>query len=173
MLVGSWLFYASTTRLGIPGAATFDAFTADLCAAVDLFRDVEARPRHCRLRRRHRDRARWITAFLADWAAFRLWAPFEAVLPSAGLFVFASLFGADQYRAGAAALFLAAVLVFLLLHRAWRLESSAAWIRATPSGSRALVGRRAARPLLVLGVATGLPYRARRSHHGLEGPRRR
>ena len=158
VLVGSWLFYASTTGLGVPGAATFDAFTADLRAAVDLFRDVEAPAEALPGFVAGTAIALWITAFLADWAAFRLWAPFEAVLPSAGLFVFASLFGADQYRAGAAALFLAAVLAFLLLHRAWRLESSAAWIRGDAQrGSRALVraGIGLAATALVLGAATG------------------
>ena len=76
-----------------------------------------------------------------------------------GLFVFASLFGADQYRAGAAALCSwPRSLVFLLLHRAWRLESSAAWMRGDAQrGSRALVraGVSLAAAALVAGAATG------------------
>ena len=158
VVVGGWLFYASTTRLGLPGSATLDAFTTDLRAALELFRDVEAPAEALPGFVAGSAIALWITAFLADWAAFRLWAPFEAVLPSAGLFVFASLFGADQYRAGAAAVFLASVLAFLLLHRAWRLESSAAWIRGDAQrGSRALVraGIGLAAAALVIGAATG------------------
>lgn len=158
VVLGSWLFYASTTRFGVPGIATFDAFTADLRAAIELFRDVEAPAEALPGFVAGTAIALWVTAFLADWAAFRLWAPFEAVLPSAGLFVFASLFGADQYRAGAAAVFLASVLAFLLLHRAWRLESSAAWIRGDAQrGSRALVraGVGLAAAALIIGAATG------------------
>ncbi|HVG87671.1 MAG TPA: hypothetical protein VM823_01785, partial [Gaiellales bacterium] len=34
VVVGGWLFYASTTRLGLPGSATLDAFTtAEISAA--------------------------------------------------------------------------------------------------------------------------------------------
>ena len=39
--------------------------------------------------------ALWVIAYVADWAAFRLWVPFEATLPAGTLFLFASLLGAD------------------------------------------------------------------------------
>ena len=40
--------------------------------------------------------ALWFVAYVADWAAFRLWVPFEATLPAGTLFLFTSLLGADR-----------------------------------------------------------------------------
>ena len=137
-------------------------------------RTSRPRPRHCRASSPAPRSRQWITAFLADWAAFRLWAPFEAVLPNGPVRVRLAVRRrpVPGWCGGA----VPAVLVFLLLHRAWRLESSAAWIRGDAQrqpgagagrrrrpGGRAGTGRRH-RP-----APTG---RARRSHHGLEGPRR-
>ena len=48
-----------------------------------------------RLRARRR-LAVWIAGYIADWAAFRLWVPFEAIVPAGTLFLFASLFGAPD-----------------------------------------------------------------------------
>ena len=44
--------------------------------------------------------ALWVVAYVADWAAFRLWVPFEATLPAGTLFLFTALLGADRGRAG-------------------------------------------------------------------------
>ena len=40
--------------------------------------------------------ALWVVAYVADWAAFRLWVPFEATLPAGTLFLFTSLLGTDR-----------------------------------------------------------------------------
>ena len=37
--------------------------------------------------------ALWCVAYVADWAAFRLWVPFEATLPAGTLFLFTALLG--------------------------------------------------------------------------------
>ena len=37
--------------------------------------------------------ALWVIAYVADWAAFRLWVPFEATLPAGTLFLFTALLG--------------------------------------------------------------------------------
>jgi transglutaminase-like putative cysteine protease len=82
----------------------------------------------------------WVAAFIADWAAFRLWVPFEAVVAPATVFVFCSLLGAPRHRAPVTALFLAAVLLFELLHRVVRLQGSASWLASdVRRGSGALI----------------------------------
>ena len=142
--------------------------------AVDLFRTSRLRPRHCRAssrappsRQDHRVPGRL------------------GGVPAVGSVRVALLRGPVRVRlavrrrpvpgwcGGAVP---GGVLVFLLLHRAWRLESSAAWIRGDaqrqPGAARAGVAASghcwywASPPSAAAG-------RARRSHHGLEGPRRR
>ena len=158
VLVCTWVFYGDTTTLGLPTRLTLDQFTADMREAVELFRDVEAPAEPLRGFVVGTAIAFWVTAFLADWSAFRLWAPFEATLPAGGLFLFASLFGADQFRGPSALWFVAAVLTFLLLHRASRLEAGGSWLRGdSQRGSRALVqaGLSLGAVALVAGAATG------------------
>lgn len=155
VIVGSQLFYRDTTHFLLPSGRTLDQFTADVREAIQLFRDVEAPTEPMRGFLVASGISFWVTAFLADWSAFRLWAPFEATLPAGGLFVFASLFGADQYRVPSTVLFLVSVLAFLLLHRASRLEASASWIRGDASrGSRSLV--RAGVAVGVVAVLVGI-----------------
>ena len=49
--------------------------------------------------------ALFFAVFLADWAAFRLWSTWEAVVPATTLFVFCSLLGATTFRREATLLF--------------------------------------------------------------------
>jgi hypothetical protein len=69
----------------------------------------------------------WVIAFVADWGAFRTGVSFEALLPPATLFLFASVLGAEGRRALGAAAFVGTAMLFLLLHRTWRQEDSASW----------------------------------------------
>lgn len=59
----------------------------------------------------------WFVAFLSDWAAFRLRAPVEALVPGTAVFVFSALFAADQNRLLSAVLFIGTALVVVLFHR--------------------------------------------------------
>ena len=76
--------------------------------------------------------ALYFAVFLADWAAFRLWSSFEAVVPATTLFLFCALLGAN-HRVLSASIFLAALLLFLLLHRIARQESSSGWLTGEPA----------------------------------------
>ncbi|MGI8794227.1 MAG: transglutaminaseTgpA domain-containing protein, partial [Acidimicrobiales bacterium] len=68
-----------------------------------------------------------IAAFMADWAAFRIKAPFEACVPAFTLFVFTSALGADRFRAPSVVLFVATVLAFLLTHQLARHNQAGSW----------------------------------------------
>ncbi len=138
VVVGSWLFYLSTTRLGLPTRLTWDSFTTDLQEAVDRFREDQAPVEPVPGFVAGSAVGFWLVAFLGDWSAFRLWAPVEATVPAGSLFVFASLLGADQSRTVLTALFFIAAVAFLLVHRVARLEMSSGWVGGGASrGARA------------------------------------
>ena len=92
--------------------------------------------------------ALWCIAYVADWAAFRLWVPFEATLPAGTLFLFTALLGADRGRGWA---------VGDLRRRDARLPARAP--AGPPGRHQPLGGRPAARPghrsLLTAGTALG------------------
>jgi transglutaminase-like putative cysteine protease len=145
VVVGTWVFYLSTTRFGLPNSTTLDSFRADLDEAVTRFREDKAPTEAVTGFVATTAAGFWLVAFLADWSAFRLWAPFEATIPAGSLFVFASLLGADEGRVVATGLFFLACVGFLLLHRIARQETSPSWVRGD--------GRRGARSLLGVGAA--------------------
>jgi hypothetical protein len=78
----------------------------------------------------------WVLAYLADWAAFRAAATFKALLPSATLFLFAAALGAPGGRVAGAAVYAAAALGFVLVHRTAIQEESATWAAAHRSRGR-------------------------------------
>lgn len=100
----------------------------------------------------------WAVAWLADLAAFRLWAPFEAIIPAGTVFLFASIFGADDARLLAAALWFAAALAFVLIYRVARQQASPSWLGSDPrGGSNAMLRNGAVLGLLAvtLSLLTG------------------
>ena len=123
-VVGGVVFYADTTFIGLPTLATRDAAVADLRLAWHLFGTVKApvvvEPGFVLAGAI----AIWVVAFLADWAAFRVWSTLEALFPASIVFVFAALLGRGQHRLMATAIFGGAVLVFALLHRLAKSEMS-------------------------------------------------
>ncbi len=72
----------------------------------------------------------WVVAFLADWAAFRLRAPAEALLPGAAVFIFGAFFTAEQYRVVSSVAVVGAALLFVLLHRLGETSLAGAWLGA-------------------------------------------
>jgi transglutaminase-like putative cysteine protease len=72
--------------------------------------------------------AMWVVAFLADWAAFRLRSPAEALIPGTAVFVFGALFAAEQFRVVSTVVVLAAALSFVLLHRLGEARQAGAWL---------------------------------------------
>ena len=72
----------------------------------------------------------WIVAFLSDWAAFRLRAPAEALLPGAAVFIFGAFFAAEQSRVITSVAVVGAALLFVLFHRLGESSHAGAWLGA-------------------------------------------
>lgn len=148
IVVVSWVSYWSTTAAGIPTSATWSALTDDLSNAWILYQDVVApapvEPGFVVAS----SLALWCIAYVADWAAFRLWVPFEATLPAGTLFLFTALLGVPRGRGWAVALYATTFMAFLLLHRLSRQVTSSHWV-----AERRIPGQRS---LLLAGTALGL-----------------
>ncbi len=127
-LAASWTLYWSTTSLGLPTGATWAAMSDDLSGAWSLYQDVVAPAPVQRGFLLASALAVWCIAYVADWAAFRLWVPFEASLPAGTLFLFTALLGADEGRGWAVGIYAGALLLFLLLHRVARQDGSSHWV---------------------------------------------
>jgi transglutaminase-like putative cysteine protease len=126
-LVIAWAQYSQTTWAFIPSGGTWSAIRADIGHAWQLFIDVSApapvEPGFIVIA----SVAIWVVAFVADWGAFRAGVSFEALIPAGTLFLFAAVLGEERTASASAAVFIAAVLAFLLLHRTWRQESTTPW----------------------------------------------
>lgn len=154
-LTTTWIFEASTSWYGLPTGDTWRAATTDLADGWTAFQEVVAPTPASTGFLLATTVAVWLAAFIADWAAFRLWAPFEAVVPTAGLVAFAAVLGAEDHPVTGAVVYLATALAFLLLHRAYRQETAVRWVATgTGRGVRALVagGAALAAVALVAGV---------------------
>lgn len=135
------VLYRDTTTTLLPTWATRDAIRLDIEGAWALFTDTRSPvPVHpgfvlvsCV--------AIWLVAFLADWAAFRLWSPFEALAPGAVVFVFCSLEAADHDRLASTFVYAGTALAFVLLHRSMRMDRGASWLAAEPARGRQAVVR--------------------------------
>jgi transglutaminase-like putative cysteine protease len=155
VLTASWLFYADTTRFGLPTWTTRDAARTDIVDAWHLFGEVRApavvHPGFVLVA----GVAMWLVAFLADWAAFRLWSPVEAVAPAAIVFLFSSLQRAEEHQAISTAAFAGTVLVFVLLHRLARQDTGASWLATEPAKGRSSIVR-VGSAVGALAIVTGL-----------------
>jgi transglutaminase-like putative cysteine protease len=152
------VFYASTTRLGVPTWSTRDAARTDLSAAWHLFGEVRApAPVHPGFVLAAAI-AMWVVAFLADWAAFRLWSPAEAAAPAGIVFLFCSLQAATTHQISSTAAFAGTVLVFVLLHRVARQDTGASWLATEPGrgrGSLVRVGSVVGAAAIITGLVVG------------------
>ncbi|HUR18032.1 MAG TPA: DUF3488 and transglutaminase-like domain-containing protein [Acidimicrobiales bacterium] len=145
-----WFVLPGTTIFGLPGAATLDAARTALGEAWGQFAEVVAPAPVTDGFLVAGMAAIAVTAVLADWAAFRMSALFEAVLPSFTLFIFTATLGSSQRRELLVGLYVAALLLFLLVHQAGLLAASSSWFASrSREGAGTLLRRGAA-----LGVVT-------------------
>jgi transglutaminase-like putative cysteine protease len=130
----TWTHYLTTTAWGVPTATTRNAVGNDLRAAWDLFGGVKAptpaEPGFVVLAAV----AMWVVAYLADWAAFRLWSPVETLLPGFAVIVFVAFFGDETHRVLYTGIYLLAVVLFQLGHNLVRTGRHIRWLGA---GARA------------------------------------
>lgn len=139
-LVVTWTSYWATTTLGIPTGDTLTLVRHDLSRAWSQYQDVEAPTAALTGFVVASSMAIWCIAYVADWAAFRLWVPFESTLPAGTLFLFTALLGTDRGQAWSVALYAATLLGFLLLHRLARQEGTAHWVaERRTAGHRSLL----------------------------------
>jgi transglutaminase-like putative cysteine protease len=154
-LVTSWMIYWSTTWTGIPTGATWTAMSDDLSGAWSIYQDVVAPAPVVPGFVLASALALWCIAYAADWAAFRLWVPFEASLPAGTLFLFTALLGTETGRGWAVALYASALLLFLLLHRMARQDGSSHWVaERRETGHRALLTVGVSLAIVAVGAGT-------------------
>jgi len=126
--MASWLLFGSTTRLLLPTATTVHTATNALRSSWHAFEQVVApttpRPGFMLVAAF----AICFAVFLADWAAFRLWAPIEALIPTATLFGFTVFVGSTRLQVFATALYATTALLFVLEHRVAQRERSTTWL---------------------------------------------
>jgi transglutaminase-like putative cysteine protease len=156
------VLYGGTTIVGIPTASTFDAARHDLSDLGHLFEIVQAPTPAIRPFLLLAALGLWWAAFVADWAAFRLWVPFEAVVPTGTVFIFSSLFASQHGQVAASAMYLIGAFGFLLVHRVTRQQSSAGWVstdvqRGTNSLLRAGAGLAALAVIAAVIIGPNLP----------------
>jgi len=137
----TWARFPETTIWGLPTADTLRAVGDDIGSAWSLFGDVRAPAPVENGFVVTTAAVVWVLAFLADWAAFRVSAAFEAVLPATVLFVFAAALGGPGSPVASAALFAVCALVFVLLHRTAGQVRQARWSAGTNRQGRwSLIG---------------------------------
>jgi transglutaminase-like putative cysteine protease len=153
VLALTWNHYAGLTAVLLPTPDVASAAGDDLRAAWQMFQDVKAPAPVDTGFLLAGGAAVWAMVFVADWAAFRAAATFEALLPSATLFLFAAALGAPGGRVAGAAVYAATAMAFVLLQRTLTQEQSAAWAATHRTRGRwSLIGTGAA----LIGVAVVL-----------------
>ena len=127
VLALTWTHYAGSTTALLPTSATADLVVSDLRSAWQVFQDVRAPAPVETGFLVAAGTAIWVVVYVADWAALRARATFEALLPSATLFLFAAALGAPGGRVVSAVLYATAGLVFVLVQRTFSREESWSW----------------------------------------------
>ena len=149
-----WVIEPARVTHGLPGADAWRAVGHDLQRAWRQFGDVVAPVKPARGFVLAAVIVTWADGLVADWAAFRLGATFEAAVPSFTLFLFGAILGANRHRLPYAALYLAAVLVFVLAVRVARGAESTWFERGLRQGPPSMA--RAGTVLAVASVLTGV-----------------
>ena len=86
----------------------------------------------------------WVIAFVGDSFAFRARALLESLFPAAATFIVTSAVADDRMRFAAAVLWVGVIVVYVAMHRAWRLGSTGSWLSGRRRGLSASAAKRAA-----------------------------
>jgi transglutaminase-like putative cysteine protease len=133
-LVVAWVVLPHTTAYGIPWMGTWSAVSDALSTSWHQFSQVIA-PAPVTKGFLIASMAGVATcAFLADWAAYRVRATLEPLLPPFTLFLFTSALGADRHQSIATAAFVGAALLFLVVHQAALRADTTAWFASRTRG---------------------------------------
>ncbi|HEY7070333.1 MAG TPA: DUF3488 and transglutaminase-like domain-containing protein [Acidimicrobiales bacterium] len=123
----SWTRFPDTTHWLLPTGETWTKAGDDLQAAWKLFGKVRAPAPVENGFLAVSVAAIWLIVFVADWAAFRVMATFEALLPATTLFVFSAALGGSGSPVASAGLFAGSALLFVLLQRTANQERTSRW----------------------------------------------
>ncbi|MHB8663258.1 MAG: transglutaminase TgpA family protein [Acidimicrobiales bacterium] len=140
-LCASWAIFGSTTVYGIPGRDTAHAARLALSTASQVYRSVAPPAPVVPGFTLAAAVGAATAAFLADWAAFRMRATIEACLPSFSLFVLSAALAQGQGEVLAAAVWLAALLAFLLVRHGAVESAPTAWFASRGRRNGATVAR--------------------------------
>jgi transglutaminase-like putative cysteine protease len=155
----TWTRFPDTTQWLLPTGETVRQFGDDLSTAWRIFGDVSAPAPVANGFIVVTAVAIWILAFVADWAAFRVSATLEALLPATTLFVFAAALGGEgSSPIAGAAVFSGAALAWVLIHRTTNQERNSRWAGGRRAHGRwSLVGTGAAiiAAAVLVGAAAG------------------
>jgi transglutaminase-like putative cysteine protease len=149
--------FRSTTFLGLPTRATWEAAQLQLRAAWDIFPTAIAPVEAVGGFVTAMILLVWLLAYAADDFAHRAEAPIEAVVPSAVLFMVGTALGGDRHRLAAVALWLAAAVLTVAVLRVERSEG-AGWFGGTRRRAVATtvrVGSVVAGVAVIVGVIAG------------------
>ncbi len=133
ILVFTSVLYPDTAAAIFPTSQTLDLLGNDLRDAWTIFTDQSAPAESATGFTATIGVTAWLVAFLADWAAFRLMSPIEAIAPATAIFVFGALMGLERNNLVHAMVFAGAVAAVLLAMRAERQVREETWAAA---GSR-------------------------------------
>jgi transglutaminase-like putative cysteine protease len=135
VLLVSWLVLGNTTQYGLPLSDTLHAARLALNQASNDFRSVVAPAPVTKGFLLVTVAAVGVMVALADWAAFRMRTTLEAAVPSFTLFVFCAALGSRHHRNAAIFLELAALLTFVIVHRATVEQGGTAWFAGRNDGA--------------------------------------
>lgn len=127
VLALAWLALPQTTAYGFPGFDFIATARDELRQSIEDFRVVVAPASVTSGFIAASVLGTAVAAFLADWAAFRMRATFEAIIPSFTLFLFAAVLGTPQHRSLSIAAYLAALSFYLVTHHAELQAGGTAW----------------------------------------------
>ncbi len=162
-LLSTWLWFPETSTALLPTPSTWSAFNHSLQAAWvaldQLTTPVPAQSGFLVIG----GFVLFCAIFLADWAAFRLWSPLEALVGYLALYLFGVMLGTQNQQVATAVALATSVCLFLLAFRALRLSSESSWLASRGADGRPRPGTGAAMgwlvrlgvPVMVLAVALG------------------
>lgn len=154
-LVAAWTILGHTTAYGIPLPTTIRAAGAALSEARGVFAVVQAPSVVLPGFLLATVLALGLAAFMSDWAAFRLQATFEAVIPAFTLFIFTAALDTARSGIWAVALFVAGTLTYLVVQGLAKTNRAGAWFGGRPARGPGTLIRTAA-ALGAVGLALGL-----------------
>jgi len=150
----------SSTAVGVllPTGDTLAAINADLDVARDAFASLQAPVPPVTGFLVVSSIAFWILAVAADWAAFRLMSPGQALMPAFSALVFVSLLGVEDGRVFMTGRLIVVSILFVLAHRAASRAAQGVWLDSGPArgyGSLMVAGALVATVAVIAGVAGG------------------